>query len=100
MIWTFSEDTVDGWKNLGFAPQHSLAPQLPTQTQPFMSPETILSQVGYSIKTENFSPLQAALVILANMDRLARQHPIYGEKSVLPKNKYNLFLSFLLFIDE
>jgi hypothetical protein len=84
IIWTYNEQKIEGWKNLGLAPKHAYSSKPSLQKYPNFTPEAVLSQISYSPTTESVLPLQAVLVILANMDRLARQHPIYWEK-VIPE---------------
>jgi hypothetical protein len=81
VIWTYADNQFEIWKNLGLAPQHNNSGEL----YPLFSPEAILSKKELSLPSsqgENLTllPLQAVLLILGNMDRLARQHPIYGDK--------------------
>eukprot|EP01114_Cavostelium_apophysatum_P001689 TRINITY_DN1146_c0_g1_i2.p1 TRINITY_DN1146_c0_g1~~TRINITY_DN1146_c0_g1_i2.p1 ORF type:complete len:4271 (-),score=1642.72 TRINITY_DN1146_c0_g1_i2:54-12866(-) len=80
MIWISDDNTFEAWKNLGLSPKHaSPLPTPPSDAFPAFSPEAILSQADFAVN-EELSPLQGILIILANMDRLARQHPLYGER--------------------
>ncbi len=98
-IWTYNDGKIDEWKNLGLIPKHSFPnTKSSLQLYPRFTPEAILSEVSFPTNLQQFSfylklayipstksvlPLQAVLIILANMDRLARQHPIYWEKVIL-----------------
>lgn len=82
LFWFYDEGKVETWKNLSPAPKHTSVVDTPAdQLYPNFSPESILQHPDYEIK-DTVEPLQGLLVILASMDRLARQHPIYGERTV------------------
>ncbi len=94
IIWTYFDNKVEGWKNLGLSPKHPLENNnnnnntSTNKVYPIFSPESILSQPQYALppntsNTASVMPLQAIMILISHMDRLARQHPIYQE-SILP----------------
>eukprot|EP01117_Protostelium_nocturnum_P005083 TRINITY_DN1838_c1_g1_i6.p1 TRINITY_DN1838_c1_g1~~TRINITY_DN1838_c1_g1_i6.p1 ORF type:complete len:4362 (-),score=1676.63 TRINITY_DN1838_c1_g1_i6:38-13123(-) len=97
VIWSFADESLSEWKNLGLWPKHALpaddSSTANNSSFPSYSPEAILSRPELVVKKEGFQPFQLILMVIANMDRLARQHPIYGEDALiiqksLPESEY------------
>ncbi len=91
-IWTFSDNNAESWKNLGLTPKHAFpfsAKESASEVYPPWTPEAICSKIG--TLSDSMTPLQILLLTIAHMDRLARQHPIYGE-SMMPSTKYTHLL--------
>ncbi|PRP73813.1 putative E3 ubiquitin-protein ligase MYCBP2-like, partial [Planoprotostelium fungivorum] len=85
-IWSFCDDTFHEWKNLGISP--TLSSSQANITYPQYSPEAILTLSELNVQGDRaIEPLQAVLIIVANMDRLARQHPIYNEDARVMKRR-------------
>eukprot|EP01116_Phalansterium_solitarium_P025544 TRINITY_DN981_c0_g3_i2.p1 TRINITY_DN981_c0_g3~~TRINITY_DN981_c0_g3_i2.p1 ORF type:complete len:4579 (-),score=1632.50 TRINITY_DN981_c0_g3_i2:159-12473(-) len=82
LIWSHNENGIDEWKNLGPVPKDPHEPY--GGIHPRFSPESVLAQLPALAKTDGVQPLVAILTIIANMDRLARQHPIYGSRVFPP----------------
>ncbi len=90
LIWCFSQSTSSArsWVNLGIVPAHHARDAADLPHLPY-SPEHVLSTPPYSQldSATGLSAIQAIVLLLAHMDMLARQHPLYGDVAIVTRTR-------------
>ena len=90
MFWTYSDNRIESWKNLSLG---SKLDDKNTSIYPSLSPESILTSVSTILNKSTITPLDSILTIVASIDRLSRQHPIYNDSKtyhskIVPRSSY------------